>query len=96
VFLGYPLHPPGNPAKLRDEHLYGITVPMLFMQGTNDPFATPNEQLDDIVRRIGRNAELDWVDGGGHSFEIKGAKRPQAEVGAGLAGRVSSYVRAYS
>lgn len=96
VFLGYPLHPPGNSAKLRDEHLYGITVPMLFMQGTNDPFASPNSQLAEVVERIGPNAELDWVEGGGHSFEVKGAKRSQSEVGAGLTGRVSSYVRAYS
>ena len=34
VFLGYPLHPPGKPERIRDEHLYGIRVPMLFLQGT--------------------------------------------------------------
>ena len=49
VYLGYPLHPPGRPEKARDEHLPGITVPMLFLQGRNDPFATPNEQLDELV-----------------------------------------------
>ena len=27
VFLGYPLHPPGRPEKLRDEHLYGTPSP---------------------------------------------------------------------
>src|SRR5918994_5984546 len=37
VFLGYPPHPPGKPEKARDEHLPGITVPMLFLQGCNDP-----------------------------------------------------------
>ncbi len=42
VFLGYPLHPPGKPERVRDEHLYGIEVPMLFLQGTKDPFATPD------------------------------------------------------
>ena len=26
VYLGYPLHPPGKPEKLRDEHLYGLTT----------------------------------------------------------------------
>jgi len=31
VYLGYPLHPPGKPEKLRDEHLYGLTLPMLFL-----------------------------------------------------------------
>src|SRR5215831_7758848 len=29
VFLGYPLHPPGKPGQLRDEHLYSLYRPML-------------------------------------------------------------------
>src|SRR5262249_40145122 len=36
VFLGYPLHPPGNPSKRRDEHLPAIVEPMLFVQGSRD------------------------------------------------------------
>lgn len=95
VFLGYPLHAPGKPEKPRDEHLPGITVPMLFLQGRNDPFAAPNEQLDDVVRRIGPNATLDWIDNANHSFEVKGAKRPAAEIGAGLAARVAEFVRSH-
>src|SRR5213076_1098229 len=38
VYLGYPLHPPGKPDRVRAEHLFTITVPMLFLQGTGDPF----------------------------------------------------------
>jgi predicted alpha/beta-hydrolase family hydrolase len=95
VFLGYPLHPPGKPEKARDEHLPGITVPMLFLQGRNDPFAIPNEQLDDVVRRIGPNATLDWIEEANHSFEVKGAKRPAAEIGAGLAPRVATFLRSH-
>src|SRR5438034_2591038 len=41
VFLGYPLHPPGKPEQLRDAHLKEIRAPMLFMQGSRDPFGTP-------------------------------------------------------
>lgn len=96
VFLGYPLHPPGKPEKARDEHLPGITVPMLFLQGRNDPFAIPNEQLDDVVRRIGPNATLDWIEDANHSFEVKGAKRPAAEIGAGLATRVAAFLRSHA
>ena len=95
VFLGYPLHPPGKPQKARDEHLPGITVPMLFLQGRNDPFAIPNEQLDDVVRRIGPNATLDWIEDANHSFEVKGAKRPAAEIAAGLASRVAAFLRSH-
>ena len=96
VFLGYPLHPPGRPEKPRDEHLPGITVPMLFLQGRNDPFAIPNEQLDDVVRRIGPNATIEWIADANHSFEVKGAKRPAAEVGAGLAPRVVAFLREHA
>ena len=42
VFLGYPLHPPGKPDRLRADHLSRIEVPMLFLQGTRDPFAKPS------------------------------------------------------
>ncbi|HEX5936547.1 MAG TPA: alpha/beta family hydrolase, partial [Actinomycetota bacterium] len=31
VFLGYPLHPPGKPERIRDAHLSRIDVPMLFL-----------------------------------------------------------------
>jgi len=93
VFLGYPLHPPGRPEKARDEHLPGITVPMLFLQGRNDPFAIPNEQLDEVVARIGGNATLEWLEEANHSFEVKGRKRPAAEIGASLAPRVADFIR---
>lgn len=94
VYLGYPLHPPGRPEKARDEHLPGITVPMLFLQGRNDPFAIPNEQLDELVDRIGPTATLEWIENANHSFEVKGAKRPAAEIGAGLAPRVAEFAAA--
>ncbi|HEY6800327.1 MAG TPA: alpha/beta family hydrolase [Agromyces sp.] len=94
VYLGYPLHPPGKPEKARDEHLPGISVPMLFLQGRNDPFAMPNAQLDELVARIGPTATLEWIENANHSFEVKGAKRPAAEVGASLAPRVAEFVGA--
>ena len=96
VYLGYPLHPPGRPEKARDEHLPGISVPMLFLQGRNDPFAVPNGQLDDVVARIGPSATLEWIDDANHSFEVKGARRPTAEIAAGLAPRVAAFLRAHA
>ncbi|MGO7983930.1 alpha/beta family hydrolase, partial [Rhizobium johnstonii] len=87
-----PLHAPGKPEKLRDEHLYGITVPLLFLQGTNDPFSS-GDLLDGVVDRIGSNAVLDWQQGGDHSFAVKGQKRPAAEIGASLAPTVAAFLR---
>ncbi|MCA4131568.1 alpha/beta family hydrolase [Arthrobacter sp. M4] len=92
IYLGYPLHAPGKPEKLRDEHLYGLTLPMLFLQGTRDTFATP-QLLEDVASRIGPSAVIEWVDGGDHSFAVAGAKREQAEVGASLAGPVAEFIR---
>jgi predicted alpha/beta-hydrolase family hydrolase len=93
VYLGYPLHPPGKPDRLRDEHLYGLTLPMLFLQGTRDPFATP-ELLEAVVARIGPSATLEWREGGGHTFDVAGRKRPPEEVGASLAGAVAAFLKA--
>lgn len=91
VYLGYPLHAPGKPEKLRDEHLYGITAPMLFLQGTRDTFATP-DILAGVVARIGSNAVLQWVEGGDHSFAVAANKRPADEVGASLALPVAEFI----
>jgi hypothetical protein len=84
VFLGYPLHPPGKPERIRDEHLYRITVPMLFLEGTRDPFAEP-ELLSKVLRKLSGRAELHTVEGGDHSFNVRGSKRDAREVGAELA-----------
>jgi predicted alpha/beta-hydrolase family hydrolase len=91
VYLGYPLHAPGKPEKLRDEHLYGLMLPMLFLQGSRDTFATPRI-LEDVVSRVGPNADLQWVDGGDHSFAVPGMKRPAGEVGASLAALVAEFI----
>jgi uncharacterized protein len=92
VFLGYPLHPPGKPERIRDEQLYRIEVPMLFLQGTSDPFATP-ELLREVVERLGDRATLVPFEGGGHSFEVRGAKRDPRDVGASLAPHAVAFIR---
>jgi predicted alpha/beta-hydrolase family hydrolase len=78
VLLGYPLHPPGRPTERRDKHLPAIGRPMLFVQGTRDPFGTPAD-LAPIVDALGAETTLLPVDGGEHSFKIS-RKDAQAEV----------------
>lgn len=92
VYLGYPLHPPGDPAKLRAAHLPSIDVPQLFVEGSNDPFIQPLAQFEDVIATCHR-ADVHWVDGGGHSFEVKGRKRAAHEVGAELAAPVAAWLR---
>jgi predicted alpha/beta-hydrolase family hydrolase len=69
VFLGYPLHAPGKQDKLRDEHLYGIELPMLFLSGTKDTFAE-RPLLEKVVHRLGRRATLVWTERGDHSLKV--------------------------
>lgn len=68
VFLGYPLHPPGNPSKLRVEHLEHIQKPMLFVQGTRDALGTP-EEIQPFVKGLRPPAEIYPIEGGDHSFK---------------------------
>lgn len=84
VYLGYPLHAPGKPEKPRAEHLPAITVPQLFVEGTNDPFIQPRSQFDEVVATC-QDARVAWIEGGGHTFEVKGRKRPADQIGASLA-----------
>lgn len=77
VFLGYPLHPPGKPEQLRDAHLKDINSPMLFIQGTKDPFATPDE-LRTVIKKHKLPATLHLIEGGDHSFKVpKSAGNPK-------------------
>lgn len=70
VFLGYPLHPPGKPDRLRREHLSLIRAPMLFVQGSRDTFGTPGELLP-IIESLGAPATVYEVEGGDHSFTVR-------------------------
>lgn len=92
IYLGYPLHPPGNPDKARTSHLPGIRQPQLFVEGTNDPFIDPHDQFEAAVASC-QDAETAWIEGGGHSFEIKGRKRSAAEIGREIAPVIVDWVR---
>ncbi|HSD49314.1 MAG TPA: alpha/beta family hydrolase [Actinomycetota bacterium] len=91
VFLGYPLHPPGKTDRLRAEHLARIAVPMLFLQGTRDPFAK-SDLLAKVVGHLGDRATLVPIEGGDHSFNVRGVKADAREVGAGLAKHAGPFV----
>jgi predicted alpha/beta-hydrolase family hydrolase len=72
-FLGYPLHPIGKTDQLRDEHLYRIKKPMLFLSGTRDSFAR-RDLLEKVVSKIGSIAQIHWIQDGDHSFKTPNAK----------------------
>jgi uncharacterized protein len=80
VFFGYPLHPPGRPDRLRDAHLSRIRIPMIFIQGSRDALARL-DLIEALVERLHPLAHLHVVEGGDHSFRVKGARRSDQENG---------------
>jgi predicted alpha/beta-hydrolase family hydrolase len=69
VFFGFPLHAPGRPGVERAEHLSAVEIPMLFLQGTRDEFASL-DLLQGVVRRLGSRATLHLIKEGDHSFKV--------------------------
>jgi hypothetical protein len=80
VFLGYPLHPPGQSTKLRVEHLEHVGKPMLFVQGTRDALGTP-EEIHPYIKELRPTAKIYAIEGGDHSFKApKKFGSPQEQI----------------
>jgi uncharacterized protein len=69
LLLAYPLHPPGQPGKLRVEHLPRIGIPVLCINGTRDPFCDP-ALMKRTLAGLGANWRMLWLDGADHSFHV--------------------------
>lgn len=83
VCVSYPLHPPAQPEKLRIAHLPHVAAPSLFVSGTRDDFATPDE-LRHHLAVMPVAPEVQFVEGGRHDLRGK-----DGEVGE----RVAAWVR---
>ena len=69
LFLGYPLHPPGKPQRLRTSNLAVVRVPMLFIQGSRDPFCSLSA-LQRFLDTHDGPAEVTVIEGGDHSLKV--------------------------
>lgn len=67
LILSYPLHPPGKPEQLRTAHLPKIHTPGLFVQGTKDPFGSPDE-IKAALKLIPARTSLLLIEGAGHDL----------------------------
>jgi predicted alpha/beta-hydrolase family hydrolase len=93
VFLGYPLHPPGRPENQRAAHLKEIRVPMLFVEGTRDPFC-PLDTLEKVRADLGAETTVAVIDDGDHSFKVrKSSGRTTKEAWNEVAGAVVEWVK---
>jgi hypothetical protein len=93
AFLGFPLHPPGQPGAHRAKHLDQVDLPMLFLQGTRDAFARL-DLLQPVCRDLAPRATLHLVEGGDHSFGVpKRSGRTPADVLDELADTLVQWAR---
>jgi predicted alpha/beta-hydrolase family hydrolase len=80
LLFAYPLHPAGQPEKIRDAHLPRIRVPVLCFNGTRDTLCR-RDLMERALQNIGPNWRMHWVEGADHS--LKG-ERVMAEMAAGV------------
>jgi predicted alpha/beta-hydrolase family hydrolase len=82
VCLGYPFHPPGNPARARIGHLEHLRTPALILQGTRDSFGRP----DEVARyALAPGIRVVWIEDGDHSFKPRAASGRSEEQNLGIA-----------
>jgi uncharacterized protein len=80
IFFAFPLHPAGKPDDERAKHLSDVTIPMLFLQGTNDALAQL-DLLKPVVKKLGKKATLKLYTDADHSFHVPAKTgRKDAEV----------------
>jgi predicted alpha/beta-hydrolase family hydrolase len=88
--LSFPLHPPGRPASTREQELFGVGtagVPLLIVQGGNDPFGRPEEFPEGYEPHV-------VVPHGDHGFAVpKRADITQDEALAVIVEGVAEWVR---
>ena len=88
LLLAYPLHPAGQPEKLRDAHLPRIRMPALCFNGTRDALCT-RELMERALETVKGPWDMRWIEGADHSFHVlKSSGRTDADVMSEI-GRVS-------
>jgi len=93
VFFGFPLHAPGRPERAaeRAAHLGGVTVPMLFLQGTRDTLARW-DLIEETCASLGPLATLQRLEGADHSFRVlKRSARTNEDVAEEVAANVAAW-----
>jgi len=85
LLLAYPLHPAGQPEKLRDAHLERIPIPVLCFNGTRDSLCR-QDLMKNVVRRLSPTWTMHWLDGADHGFHVtKASGRSDSDILAEIA-----------
>lgn len=92
IFLGFPLHRPGDESDARAEHLRRLDLPLLFVQGTRDRLARI-ERIERVCADLGSRATLHFVEGADHGFSIlKRSGRTAEDVHGEIAAAVADWI----
>lgn len=92
VLYAYPLHPAGEPEKLRDAHLPSIQVPTLCFNGTRDDLCTPS-LMKRALKTVKAPWRQVWLDGADHSFHVlKSSGTTDAAVLASVADDTRAFI----
>ena len=92
AFLAFPLHPAKQPSITRADHLSGVQIPMLFLQGTRDALAEL-ELLEPVVAKLGKGATLKLFEHADHSFHVPARSgRSDADILMETADTLASWI----
>lgn len=92
ILFSYPLHPPGQPGKLRLDHLADLKVPVLSISGRKDAFATPR-LMDKAVGGL-RNWTHHWIASADHGLAVPRASgRTREDVLAEAAAAIAAWLK---
>jgi len=92
LLLAYPLHPAGQPEKLRSAHLPSIEVPVLCFSGTRDDLCQP-DLMTAALRTVKTRWTMHWLEGADHSFHVlKKSGRTDAQVLDEVAGATRTWL----
>jgi predicted alpha/beta-hydrolase family hydrolase len=88
-----PLHPPGQPQKLRMSHLGAIHVPVLCLNGTRDAFCE-RTLMEDVLSGLGTNWQMHWLEAADHGFHVlKRSGRTDLDVLDEVAGVTGAWLK---
>lgn len=92
VFLGFPLHPAGQPSDERAVHLFDVRIPMLFLQGTRDELADLS-LVKALAERLGARATLRLFQDADHSFHVPARTgRKDSEIRGEMADALAAWI----
>jgi predicted alpha/beta-hydrolase family hydrolase len=93
LLAAYPLHPAGQPEKLRDAHLPQIRCPVLCLNGTRDALCR-RDLMEEVLKKGPARWTMHWIEGADHSFHVlRSSGRTDAEVDQEVGAAVGAWLK---